>query len=181
MILGEVRSGFFQEGEFHLEFPRLTLELTKPGPLIHGQRRLLAGMVTLIGAHPVTKRALIETELFGHLSDRTRSLDHRLHGLFPVLGSEIPLRTRQNLSFPDGPILVGTLSGRFGAPHYDYLRTLGEPGDEVKTAIRPWLEKTYGLSYAQAAKARSLAMKKLKMRCLAERFNTRGAYVRILG
>jgi hypothetical protein len=63
---------------------------------------------------------------------------------------------------------------------YDYIRTLGEPGDEVRTAIRPWPETTYGLSYAEAAKARSRAMKDLTKRGLVERLNVRGAYVRIL-
>lgn len=63
---------------------------------------------------------------------------------------------------------------------YGYLRSLGEPGDEVMTAIRPWLERTYGLSYAEAAKARSVAMKQLKADGRAERLNTRSRYVRIL-
>jgi hypothetical protein len=35
---------------------------------------------------------------------------------------------------------------RWSSIVYDYLRSLGEPGDEVRTAIRPWLEKTYGLT-----------------------------------
>ncbi len=63
---------------------------------------------------------------------------------------------------------------------YDYLRSLGEPGDEVMTAIRPWLEREYGLSYAEAARARSVAMKELKQQGKAERLNTRSRYVRIL-
>ena len=42
---------------------------------------------------------------------------------------------------------------------YGYLRTLGGPGDEVMTSIRPWLEREYGLSYAEAARARSIAVK----------------------
>src|SRR5215207_3191333 len=117
MILGEVCCGFFQELIFHPEFPRFPLEFTEPGPLTHIQRRFLAGMVTPIGANPVTKSPRIETEFPGHQSYRTRSLDHRLHGLLPKLRSEILLRTRQNLSFPEGPILVGALSGRFVAPH----------------------------------------------------------------
>src|SRR5215207_3051339 len=116
MILGEVCCGFFQELIFHPEFPRFPLEFTEPGPLTHIQRRFLAGMVTPIGANPVTKSPRIETEFPGHQSYRTRSLDHRLHGLLPKLRSEILLRTRQNLSFPEGPILVGALSGRFVAP-----------------------------------------------------------------
>lgn len=63
---------------------------------------------------------------------------------------------------------------------YAYLRSLGEPGDEVMTAIRPWLEGEYGLSYAEARRARSLAMKELRAQGRAERLNTRSRYVRIL-
>ncbi|MGH3434210.1 MAG: hypothetical protein ACRDQB_15375 [Thermocrispum sp.] len=43
-----------------------------------------------------------------------------------------------------------------------YLRTLGNPRDEVMTAIRPWLERDYGLSYAEAARVRSIALNELK-------------------
>ncbi len=63
---------------------------------------------------------------------------------------------------------------------YDYLRTLGNPGDEVMTAIRPWLEREYGLSYTEAAQARAIAMKELKAQGKVERLNTRSRYVRIL-
>ncbi len=63
---------------------------------------------------------------------------------------------------------------------YDYLRSLGDPGDEVMTAIRPWLEREHGLSYAEAARARSKAMKELKAQGKVERLNTRSRYVRIL-
>lgn len=63
---------------------------------------------------------------------------------------------------------------------YDYLRSLGEPGDEVMTSIRPWLESEYGLTYAEAARARAVAMKTLKAEGRAERLNTRSRYVRIL-
>lgn len=63
---------------------------------------------------------------------------------------------------------------------YGYLRALGDPGDEVMTAIRPWLEREYGLTYAEAARARAIAMKQLKADGRAERLNTRSRYVRIL-
>lgn len=63
---------------------------------------------------------------------------------------------------------------------YDYLRSLGDPGDEVMTSIRPWLEKTYGLAYPVAARIRRIAMKELTARGKVERLNTRGRYVRIL-
>jgi hypothetical protein len=68
----------------------------------------------------------------------------------------------------------------YTAAVYDYLRTLGNPGDEVRTEIRPWLSRTYGLDYRDAARVRRHAMRELKRRRLAERINTRGAYVRIL-
>src|SRR6266508_3281741 len=116
MILGKVRCGFFQELVLHRQFPRFAFKLPKPGPLTHAQRWLVTGMLTPISIDPVPQSALIDTELLGHLSDRTRCLDHQFHGLFPILGREVPLRTRQDCSFPDGPILVGSLSGKSGAP-----------------------------------------------------------------
>src|SRR6266508_2831107 len=115
MILGKVRCGFFQELVLHRQFPRFAFKLPKPGPLTHAQRWLVTGMLTPISIDPVPQSALIDTELLGHLSDRTRCLDHQFHGLFPILGREVPLRTRQDFSFPDGPILVGSLSGKSGA------------------------------------------------------------------
>lgn len=73
------------------------------------------------------------------------------------------------------------LAGRdYTAIVYEYLRSLGEPGDEVMTEIRPWLEREYGLTYAEAAKARSEAMKQLKAQGKVERLNVRSRYVRIL-
>jgi hypothetical protein len=63
---------------------------------------------------------------------------------------------------------------------YDYLRTLGNPGDEVQTAIRPWLEKEYGLTNSQAQAARRIAMNELQRQGRAERLNIRSRYVRIL-
>ena len=49
----------------------------------------------------------------------------------------------------------------YTAADYDYLRSLGDPGDEVVTSIRPWLEKTYGLGYPDAARIRRIAMVEL--------------------
>lgn len=63
---------------------------------------------------------------------------------------------------------------------YEYLRTLGDPGDEVMTSIRPWLEKAYGLGYPHAPRIRRIAMNELTAQGKVERFNTRGRYVRIL-
>src|SRR5215207_3423987 len=117
MILGKVRRGFFQELVLQSQFPRLAFKLPNPGPLVHRQRRLLAGVLSPVGINPVAKRAWIDTKLLGHLSDRTRGLNHLLHGFFPILRREVSLRTRQSLPFPDNPILVGSLSGSFGAPH----------------------------------------------------------------
>ena len=88
-------------------------------------------MLSPIGINPVAKSAWINTELLGHLSDRTRGLDHLLHGLFPILRREVPLRTRQSLPFPDNPIFVGSLSGKLGAPHADFV------GDLVADRIEP--------------------------------------------
>lgn len=63
---------------------------------------------------------------------------------------------------------------------YTYLRTLGDVGDEVRTEIRPYLTKEFGLSHAEARRVRSRAMKELRARGMVERLNVRGPYVRIL-
>lgn len=68
----------------------------------------------------------------------------------------------------------------YTAAVYDYLRSLGDPGDEVMTSIRPWLEKTYGLGYPDAARIRRIAMTEVAARGKIERLNTRGGHVRIL-
>lgn len=68
----------------------------------------------------------------------------------------------------------------YTAAVYDHLRSLGDPGDEVMTSIRPWLEKTYGLGYPDAARVRSVAMAELTAQGKIKRLNTRGRYVRIL-
>src|ERR1035441_2593493 len=54
MVAGKICCGFFQELKLHLLFPGFPLELAQPRSLIHGKRRLLAGMLTAVGAHPVT-------------------------------------------------------------------------------------------------------------------------------
>lgn len=96
MNLGKSTPRLFQELVLHPQFPRLAFKLPKPGPLIHRQRRLLAGMLSPVGTNPVAKSARVNTELVGHLRDRTRRLDHHLHCLFPKLGREVSLRTRQD-------------------------------------------------------------------------------------
>ncbi len=48
------------------------------------------------------------------------------------------------------------------------------------TSIRPWLEKTYGLGFSDAARVRRIAMNELTAQGKVERLNTRGRYVRIL-
>ncbi len=64
---------------------------------------------------------------------------------------------------------------------YDYLRTLGGPGDEVISRIKPWLKATYGLTEREAVRVRKIATESLTARGLIQRVNVRGPYVRILG
>lgn len=63
---------------------------------------------------------------------------------------------------------------------YDYLRTLGDVGEVVPTAIHPYLMKTFDLTPEEARRVRAQAMLDLKTRGMAERLNTRGRYVKIL-
>jgi len=57
---------------------------------------------------------------------------------------------------------------------YDYLRTLGDPGDEVRTEVRPWLQREHGLTHREAAPIRARSMKSLKELGLVQRINVRG-------
>jgi hypothetical protein len=63
---------------------------------------------------------------------------------------------------------------------YDYIHTLGNVGDEVRTAILPYLMRNFDLTDAVAARARRTAMRELTERGSIKRLNTRGPYVRIL-
>src|SRR4051812_8394121 len=115
MILGKVRCGFFQKLVLLAELSGLTFELAKPGALADGQWRLLTRMLASIGVHPISESRLMDSEFLGHLGDRTRRLDHLLNGLFLKLRRVAPAIPRQPSSFPDDPILEGSLSGRSGA------------------------------------------------------------------
>ena len=85
---------------------------------------------------PVPESTFDDTEFPRHLCDRTRRLDHQLHRFFPELRSVIMLAPCQYFPFQTTPILVGSLSGRFGAPHSSArpgLAALGSP-----RARLPW-------------------------------------------
>src|SRR5713226_9122132 len=103
MVAGEVCRGFFQELELHFLFPGFPLELAQPRALIHGQRRLFAGMLTAVGCHPVTEGAFVDTELLRHPGNRTRGLDHHLHGFLLEFRREALLRPGQLLHLSRRP------------------------------------------------------------------------------
>lgn len=63
---------------------------------------------------------------------------------------------------------------------YQYIRTLGDPRDEVMTSIRPWLEKTYKLTNSEAQSIRRKAMEELASDRRVVRLNVRSRYVKIL-
>src|SRR5712692_6059042 len=103
MVAGEVRGCFFQELVFHLQFPGFPFELAQPRALIHGQRRLFTGMLTAVGAHPVTEGSFVDTELLCHSGDRARRLDHHLHGFILEFRREALLRSEQLLHLSRRP------------------------------------------------------------------------------
>src|SRR6266851_913054 len=103
MVAGEVCRGFFQELELHFLFPGFPLELAQPRALIHGQRRLFAGMLTAVGCHPVTEGTFVDTELLRHPGNRTRGLDHHLHGFLLEFRREALLRPGQLLHLSRRP------------------------------------------------------------------------------
>src|SRR5580700_6815480 len=117
MVAGEVRRGFFQEVVLHLQFPVFPFDLTQTRAVGHGKRRLLAGMLTTVNGDPIPESTLVDTELFRHPGNRTRRLDHHLHGFFPEFRREDFLRSRQVFNLSRYSILMDGLSGNLGAPH----------------------------------------------------------------
>src|SRR5712691_3029013 len=118
MVAGEVCCGFFQELKLHLLFPGFPFELAQPRALIHGERRLFAGMLTAVGGHPVTEGSFVDTELLCHSGDRARCLDHHLHGFILEFRREALLRSgrllhlsRRPSYWMDCPEASGHLSG----------------------------------------------------------------------
>ena len=83
MVAGEVCCGFFQELKLNPLLPGFPLQLAQPRSLMHSQRRLLALMLTAVSANPVTKGAFVDAELLRYPGNRTRRLDHHLHGFIP--------------------------------------------------------------------------------------------------
>src|ERR1700730_1725688 len=81
-------------------------------------------MLTAVYANPVTEGAFVDTELLRHAGNRTRRLDHHLHGLIPEFGRETLLRSRQLLLPFQTSILMDGLSGSLGAPHAQVLRAV---------------------------------------------------------
>jgi hypothetical protein len=99
-----------------LELTEFALCLTQACPLVHGQRWLITRVLASISIDPFTKCRLMDPELLGHLGDRTRRLDRHLNGFFLEFRREAPAIPRQQIFLSGDPILVGPLSGRFGAP-----------------------------------------------------------------
>src|SRR5229473_8367687 len=60
-------------------------------------------MLTAVGAHPVTERAFVDTELLRHSGDRARRLDHHLHGFLLEFRREALLRPGQLLHLSRHP------------------------------------------------------------------------------
>src|ERR1022692_1298266 len=110
MVACEVCCGFFQELELHLLFPGFPLELAQPRSLIHGERRFFAGMLTAVDAHPVTEGAFVDTELLRYSGNRTRRLDHYLHGFILEFRREALLRSGQLFHLSRRTILLDGLS-----------------------------------------------------------------------
>ena len=103
----------FSEFKLHLRFPIFPLELAKPRPLVHGRRRLLAGMLTAIGGHPVPS-AFVNADSFATLAI---GRDVSITIFTARLGSvEALLRSGQLINLSKA-ILMDGLSGRLGAPH----------------------------------------------------------------
>jgi hypothetical protein len=148
MILGEVRGGFFQELVLHTQLTRFAIQLPEPGAFGCVQLRFVAGMLTPVPGDPTSQCAFLDTEFFGYLRDRTRRLDHQLHRFFTIFGRIILFRTRQGLPFQTGPILLGPLSGKLGAPQ-------GSSTSTSEPRKRPAQKQCQGFGTLHAAVARA--------------------------
>src|SRR6266513_3328912 len=87
-------------------------------------------MLTAVYAHPVTQGAFIDAELLRHAGNRTRRLDHHLHGFLFEFGREALLRSRQLFTFPESPSYwmdCPEASGHLKAPSGRILRRMGSP------------------------------------------------------
>jgi len=82
----------FKEFVLHPQLARFAFQLPQPFPLVHRQGRLVAGVIPAIRGYPIPECSFTDPELTGDHSDRTRRLDHQLHGLFPKFGREVSLR-----------------------------------------------------------------------------------------
>src|SRR3974390_2630055 len=60
-------------------------------------------MLTAVGGHPVTEGSFVDTELLCHSGDRTRRLDHHLHGFILEFRREALLRSGQLLHLSRRP------------------------------------------------------------------------------
>src|SRR3982074_131024 len=104
MILGKVRCGFFQELVLHTEFPSLAFKLAQSRPFVHGQRRLVAGVPTLVGVDPIAQSCFVYAEFLGDLGSWARCLKYRLHRLFLELRRKRPAVLWQPSPFRRTPI-----------------------------------------------------------------------------
>src|SRR3954451_15853226 len=82
-------------------------------------------MVLSISCHPVTERALVDTQIACDLGDGTRRLDHHLHGLLTILRRELAILPH-NDPFSPGVILpFWSLSGERYTPQRIHAVRLG--------------------------------------------------------
>src|SRR5215204_593441 len=89
-IPGRRRRPLSQKLRLHAQFPVLAFEFPEARTLADRQRRLLVGVLLPVRVHPITEAALVNPELTGDGSDRTRRLDHHLDRLVLELRREIP-------------------------------------------------------------------------------------------
>src|SRR6266487_6621218 len=82
MLPREVRGCFFQERQFHLQFPVTALQFQQPRPVRHFQRQLFPRMLLPVCFHPESESGIVYLEFAGHRSDRPREVDHHFDCLF---------------------------------------------------------------------------------------------------
>src|SRR6266487_2590201 len=82
MLPREVRGCFFQERQFHLQFPVTALQFQQPRPVRHFQRQLFPRMLLPVCFHPESESGIVYLEFAGHRSDGPREVDHHFDCLF---------------------------------------------------------------------------------------------------
>src|SRR5947209_14794786 len=87
LLLREIRRGFSEERNFHLEFPVTPLKFQDPLIIGRSLRDRLAGGLLPVRFHPESQSRIVNPEFPRHLGNRKRTIDHLPGGLLLELST----------------------------------------------------------------------------------------------